>query len=836
MPVRALIFLALLGWPGLGQGQQPIAGGPAPAATSIHPSYGPLIHLRRLGGLALEPGSPPLRLDAYRAWAGLDADLEIWPPSVPAGSVWVMVQGRSSDTWLAYGPANHSQGRWIVPGVRLGEGIDQGRSYQLRAAILPEDLVPRSGHPVVGWLARALVFSPAVSISVEHRAVIPLQPAGAARLWISTIDHRTPAVLEPMATAAVVEVEGTLALPDDLATAAVSGESPQVYVVVRPAGGSGRRVFGPAGISGGTWRQAEVAVAEAGERHWLHYRLHAVLASEPPPGDLENDAAYSRWRHGARAASRSIDLTIRPRETPPSLPAPEIYLEAVKTAQGEILGDQQPVFVRTDDPIVEISGRVEGAPQGAYVWVLVHSPNTPVWETLGPALLEPPRWRLPLAAGSPRSPATGSRMMAILTTEAQLTGWVRYASWRRRALAVSESLSLQFVGAGETRDQGSAESSLRIRRVAGTVVGKAPAEAALSDDPSVQGSVTGLPADAGVWVASRPLKAQQWALSGPALIHGDHWYLPQARFADGTEATDRPGEFDLVALVATGEPPAPAIAQTDLRWLARATSPVVRIRDLDAKPRTRQRRTFTFWRALPMDLWLLPLAIVLLLVVLLTLASLFETFARLCLDLAQNVDRLSVYLHRQFAYLPRTRADASVIGLIVLAIALFAISVYLPVYTQVLATTFKLTEEVAKSLALMLVCATGLAGILIHLSLEFEDQERAGFLSNFLASLCMCVTPLLWFFQAVVYHHFYSQQLGSAGEASLPFAMALAAFFISFIETLAFFWATRLGLGVITWLCVHLLLAPLHLLARLAELAGKSRQPGDIHNKSEASP
>jgi len=436
-------------------------------------------------------------------------------------------------------------------------------------------------------------------------------------------------------------------------------------------------------------------------------------------GDVENDAAYSRWRQSATAASRSIDLTIRPRETPPSLPAPEVYLETVKTAQGEILRGQQPVMVRTDDPIVEIRGRVEGAPQGAYVWVLVHSPNTPVWETLGPALLEPPRWRLPLAASSPRNPGagTGWRMMAILSTDAQLTGWVNYASWRRQALAVSESLSLQFANAGETRDLGSAETSLRIRRVAGTVVGKGPAEAALSDDPSVQGSVTGLPADAGVWVASRHLQAQQWVLSGPALIDGDHWYLSQTRFVDGTVKADHPGEFDLVALVANGEPPAPAIAQADLRWLAHATSPVVRIRDFATKSRARQRRAFTSWRTLPMDLWLLLLAIVLLLIVLITLASLFEVFARLCLRLAQNVDRLSAYLHRQIGYLPRTRADASVIGLIVLAIA--------------------------------------------------------------------------------------------------------------------FFWGPRLGLGVIAWFCVHLLIAPLHLLARLAELAGKSRQPDDTHNKKE---
>lgn len=75
------------------------------------------------------------------------------------------------------------------------------------------------------------------------------------------------------------------------------------------------------------------------------------------------------------------------------------------------------------------------------------------------------------------------------------------------------------------------------------------------------------------------------------------------------------------------------------------------------------------------------------------------------------------------------------------------------------------------------------------------------------------VTLALWVVQALLYFQMYRSQV-EPGNIIVPSAMSGAAFFIAGIETLGFYWATRLGLEAVAWLSFHLLVGPPRLLAR----------------------
>src|SRR5262249_37315234 len=75
------------------------------------------------------------------------------------------------------------------------------------------------------------------------------------------------------------------------------------------------------------------------------------------------------------------------------------------------------------------------------------------------------------------------------------------------------------------------------------------------------------------------------------------------------------------------------------------------------------------------------------------------------------------------------------------------------------------------------------------------------------------VTTILWLFQFIIYSKFY---LTSGVNEAAAMALGGAALFISIVETMGFYWATRFGLGLFAWLVMSTcLLWPLQILAQI---------------------
>lgn len=796
-----------------------------------------------------------LTIESFDEAAGEDVRVEVWGladwdmVSLPGEetpsnlSIRVFVHDRSAGKWWPYGPARpEGNGSWVIHGVRFGEGAHQGQRFTLRAALVKElpDQRPLGAEE---WQSRAVAVSDPVYLSVRRRLILPY-PASpgvtAPAIWLSTIDHLTVSPTEALVVAPVAAVAGTFEWPgraldpavtgNGSASAATPAEAPLIYLVIRSAAADRWRIFGPAVLNGVKWEIRDVSIADPGEPQWRRFQLCAIISRRMfPQGSLNSPnrgyLPYREWWEAKISASEAVEVSIKPHAPVIGLPSPQIRMRFIQTP-GDTLSllpeansfSGEPLQIDSLGEVIQIGGEVTQLPQGASVWVLVNPLGSPLWEVHGRAITLPEggEWRLPFVAGERFQELRVSRfrLTALVSTQNLQPGLSDYEAWRANALAISDPVVI------EERRPFYREPSrllLRITEVGGKSAGNPHTEADIRLNAAVEGEINRLPEGASIWVGTRSRDSDNWHFSGPAFINQRRWDVPRAYFpstpnpgsAEEMQQRGKPGEtspagagYDLIAIAIRGDLPAATLSDRELHWYALATSPVVRV-----QPVPKFSASIITGGFAPL-LW-----IIVLLAIFAVLEYYFKTISAVAERVAEALEQLCDYLGEQFAEMPKPQVIPSTFGVLILALGIFAIVGYFPIYTHVLERVLKLSPEKSESLALLLIVFIGLAGVIMHLSVEFISRREGQlinrifdyFLNYALPITVLLVTLSLWGVQALLYLELYLAQV-EPGNIRIPAAMGAAAFFIAGIETLGFYWAARLGKDFFGWLLFHLFL------------------------------
>ncbi len=806
-----------------------------------------------------------LTFESFDEAAGEDVRVEIWGladwdiiplPGEDAQSnfsIRVFVHDRSAEKWWPYGPAQpEGNGSWVIHGVRFGEGAHQGQRFTLRAAVV-KDLPGQRPLSAEEWQSRAVAVSDPVYLTVRRRLILPYpaspevtEPA----IWLSTIDHLTVSPTEPLVVAPVAAVAGTFEWPGGPLTPSDSGtrneigtapaEKPLIYLVIRSAAADRWRIFGPAVLNGVKWEIRDVNIADPGEPQWLRFQMSAIIARRALPHGSINSPnrgylQYRDWWEAKISASEAVEVSVKPHTPVIGLPSPAIRMRFIQTLADtlSLLPDAnsfagEPLPIDSLGEVIQIGGEVTQLPQGASVWVLVNPIGSPLWEVHGRAIALPDggEWRLPFVAGERfrELNAYRFRLTALVSTQNLQPGLIDYAAWRANALAISDPV---VVEEKHPLYREPSRLMLRITEVGGKNAGNPHSEADIRGNAAVEGEINRLPEGALIWVGVRSNGSENWHFSGPAFINQRRWDVPRAYFpfdpGNGGTGEGQGGEnpqgtlaksavYDLVAIAARGDLPAAALSDRELHWYALATSPVVQVRPVSPLS------TSIIVGGFSNLLW-----IIILLALFAAMEYYFKTVSQVAEKLAEALEQLSRYLGAQFAEMPKPQVIPSTFGLLILALGIFAIVGYFPIYTHVLERVLKLSPEKSESLALLLIVFIGLAGVIMHLSVEFISHREGQlinrifdyFLNYALPVTVLLVTFSLWGVQALLYLELYLAQV-EPGNIRIPAAMGAAAFFIAGIETLGFYWAARLGKDFFGWLLFHLfLLGPPAVLAKI---------------------
>lgn len=860
-----IALIAALSLAGLGQEETPPAGefsgeSPRPQLPPRGEAENISVAIRWVAHEYLSPESERidrnyLTFESFDEAAGEDVRVEVWGladwdiiplPGEDAQSnlsIRIFVHDRSAEKWWPYGPAQpEGNGSWVIHGVRFGEGAHQGQRFTLRAAVV-KDLPGQRPLSAEEWQSRALAVSDPVYLTVRRRLILPY-PASpgvtAPAIRLSTIDHLTVSPTEALVVAPVAAISGTFEWPGRTPDPPVAGnrsanvtapaEVPLIYLVIRSAAADRWRIFGPAVLNGVKWEIRDVSIADPGEPQWLRFQLSAIITRRALPQGSINSAQrgylqYRDWWEAKISASEAVEVSVKPHTPVIGLPSPAIRMRFIQT-----LGDTlsllpeansfpgEPVQIDSLGEVIQIGGEVTQLPQGASVWVLVNPIGSPLWEVHGRAIALPEggEWRLPFVAGERfrESKVARFRLTALVSTQSLHPGLIDYPAWRANALAISDPVVV------EEKHPLYREPSrllLRITEVGGKTAGNPHTEADIRLSAAVEGEINRLPEGASIWVGTRGRDSDSWHFSGPAFINQRRWDVPRAYFppapgagsAGEAQRGGNPGKafpqsagYDLIAVAARGDLPAATLSDRELHWYALATSPVVRVQPVSGFSASIITGGFSHL------LW-----IIVLLAILVAMEYYFKTVSQVAEKLAEALEQLSRYLNAQFAEMPKPQVIPSTFGVLILALGVFAIVGYFPIYTHVLERVLKLSPEKSESLALLLIVFIGLAGVIMHLSVEFISHREGQlinrifdyFLNYALPITVLLVTFSLWGVQALLYLELYLAQV-EPGNIRIPAAMGAAAFFIAGIETLGFYWAARLGKDFFGWLLFHLFL------------------------------
>ncbi len=820
------------------------------------------VAIRWVAGEYLSPESERidrnyLAVESFDEAAGEDVRVEVWGladwdilplPGEEAQSnlsIRVFVHDRSAGKWWPYGPAQpEGNGSWVIHGVRFGEGAHQGQRFTLRAAVV-KDLPGQRPLSAEEWQSRAVAVSDPVYLTVRRRLILPypaLPEVTEPAIWLSTIDHLTVSPTEPLVVAPVAAAAGTFEWPGGALNLSGSGnhseagtapaEKPLIYLVIRSAAADRWRIFGPAVLNGVKWEIRDVNIADPGEPQWLRFQMSAIITRRALPG---GSLPYRDWWEAKISASEAVEVSVKPHAPVIGLPSPEIRMHFIQT-----LGDTlsllpeanafagEPLPIDSLGEVIQIGGEVTQLPQGGSVWVLVNPIGSPLWEVHGRAIALPDggEWRLPFVAGERFRELNVSRfrLTALVSTQNLQPGLIDYAAWRANALAISDPV---VVEEKHPLYREPSRLMLRITEVGGKNAGNPHTEADIRGNAAVEGEINRLPEGALIWVGVRSKGAENWHFSGPAFINQRRWDVPRAYFPfdsgnweagearrgeNPQEAFAKSAVYDLIAIAARGDLPAAALSDRELHWYALATSPVVQVRPVSPLS------TSIIAGGFSNLLW-----IIILLALFAAMEYYFKTVSQVAEKLAEVLEQLSRYLGAQFAEMPKPQVIPSTFGVLILALGIFAIVGYFPIYTHVLERVLKLSPEKSESLALLLIVFIGLAGVIMHLSVEFISHREGQlinrifdyFLNYALPVTVLLVTFSLWGVQALLYLELYLAQV-EPGNIRIPAAMGAAAFFIAGIETLGFYWAARLGKDFLGWLLFHLfLLGPPAALAKI---------------------
>lgn|GEM_PF-5339684 len=775
------------------------------------------VSIRWVGGEYISPETDGVErnyidLESFDETAGEDVRIDVWGVVEAALNIWVFVHDRAANKWWAYGRANReATGTWVAHGVRFGEGVFQGRRFTVRAAVMRRSPT-KAFLEAEEWQREALAISDPVYVSVKRRLVKSFdmpKNVQEPKIWLSTINYRTITPTETIVVEPTAEISGTYVSPVDSS----SGADEFIYALVRSATADKWRVFGPAVTNGVKWEIQNVDIADPGEPQWTRFKVSAIITNRQIE---ENAVSYSDWWELKTATSQPAEVSVKPLVATIERPNPALAIDYVQT-----LVDTQRVFSAEQtnldslQEILQIGGSLLRPGQGTSVWVLINPVGSELWEVHGPAITNSDSWRLPLVHSERMRRMHNStyRLIAIASTSTLPRGLLRYDEWRNQTLAISEGMTLVESRTTPRRQTRLALSIHEIeeRGVDDKIILPPSGRAAVS------GSVNSSSDKNYIWVGTRRNASDTWLFSGPALLDKKAWKVPNVFFAETPDKEAEPAEavYDLVAIATSDPLPSEEISGGELPRYALATSPVIRVEHVKS--------TFLQLAGLESSAhWLIWGLILLGLGIL--LEYYFRTISRMLDSLADASGELSDYLATQFQDMPRPKVIPSAFGVIILLLGVYAIVGYFPIYVHVLETVLNLTREESESLALLLIIFIGLAGVIIHLSLDFISERKSDhFLTKIfdyalnyaLPITVLVVTLALWGVQALLYLEMYLNQV-EPGNTRIPAAMGAVAFFIAGIETLGFYWATRLGKEFFSWLFFHVfVLGPPAILSRV---------------------
>ena len=691
-----------------------------------------------------------ITFESFDEVAGEDVRVEVWGLPEINLDIYIFVHDRTAEKWWVYGKANkEGNGIWVTHGVRFGEGAHQGQRFTLRAAIMRQ---PPSGKLIEAeeWQRNAIAISDPVYVTIKRRLVRPYKAVDVVaepQLWLSTIDHLTVSPTEPMVVPASAGIAGTYALPPHLQTAFAAEKAPYIYALIRSTATDRWRVFGPAVLNGAKWEIRDVDIGDPGEPQWVKFKISTVMARKRLSPDY---VEYDEWWINKIAASDPVEVSVKPHTPTINRTFPKIDITFLQT-----LSDTQAVF--TDAPlsvdsledIIQVGGKVAHLPQGASIWLLINPIGTPLWEVHGKAIVTRPTWRLPVVHSGrfKMLDASKYRMQAIVSTSTLTPGLIDYDNWRMNTLSISEGLVINEPK--KPFQHSYSHLRIKIEEIGGEDIDSPETFANLRVNSRVEGEIDYVSPDVSIWVGTRKNDTDTWYFSGPAFVNSNRWNIPNTYFhqlfADNNSDTDY--SYDIVALATRGHLQVSAVTDDELQWYALATSPVERVKSYDFGA--------IHFANFGGGLYTVLLFFIIL-GLLLALEYYFRIISQVSESLADVFDEFTAYLRTQFADMPKPEVIPSALGILILGFGLFAIIGYFPIYTHVLERVLKLTPEKSESLALLLIVFIGLAGVIVHLSIEYISERKGEFINRIfdyflnygLPITVLLVTFALWGVQA----------------------------------------------------------------------------------------
>jgi len=792
--------------PGLG------FGGPSLAEPAS-----PQLVITKVGQQRVSSGVDRVVIERLYDNNGLDIHMRIWP-LCDGRDVHIEVTAEASSFIRLYGPAHETtDGNYCVYGVRLGEKVDQARSFTVRALALPQSEIPPK-LSVGWWHARAKAVSDPLSVKVLRRVVPPEDC-----IWIQTVDEQTVSsrsdettVVDPVCT-----VVGTLQWNEPSSPT----RPPYVYLIKQIPGAINDRfeILGPAKVEGIRWEISNASLVDMDPKI-RSLTLSAIITDVRLD---QGEAALDRWAEAALAKSRSVNVFVRDWQTSPMHGRPDISIAAlVAMGRKYPVRPNRSIVLDPEVAKVDLEGNVVGLPEGACVRIILGRPNSEYDQWLVDpvaAFLKDDgnvgcRWTLLDLDLSTIlfEPGSDLVLLAVVTDPSLPATIMNRAQWRQSVIQVSEKVHLE--GLRSTRQ---VQPEVRICRVGGMPVEKEQYPT-VGNGSSVEVEILDATDRLQVWLACREEGHKSWQLEGPVpRITENRWYLP-ALSLEQTDSLASHSSVSICAFVNLGGPkPREQTWQRD----AIVMSPVVRVKRAmlsgsghePGKHLTKDEPTKRRMTQLGMWLvWALVLGMLAALEYRLNLVSVTAD------SIARSVDGAIVYLRDSMRPVEKVHVPSTLIAAILLALGSLAIQSYYPLYTEVVMATFNMSRTVAQGLARMLIIVVVLAGILFDIGRRKWEQdgeaveENPGWGYYVTTGFVVVILSCLIIFQATLYREYYG--MVATGHL-VPRAMSMAAFLVAALEALNFFWVIRLGLGGLAWLCVQLLLLPFWLLSSACKLA-----------------
>jgi hypothetical protein len=735
-----------------------------------------------LDGRPLDPSSP-LNVDQSGEVAGTRA--------TPRGRfVYLAIHPVDSRAWYLAGPAETAGKNWRFRDVRFAALI-RPDSGLVDAFAFESDELEREG--LIGgppFPSKMIAASPTVRIQILPDAT----PAVTLSRFV-TPDGR----VQPLATSD----RGPFRTKDaELSLSGTATDIPRghgVWVLVNPVDSPFWIVAGAAVTTQTEWIFPQLRLEAPGRPSTSRFRVAAVVAEGLRVGVV----GYDRWSRRSRAISPlvSIDLQRDPRQ-PGTAPAAEttsppgdIAIAIARIADVSV-GSAHTVRV---GGLGAVDIRADGVPTDGQVWLGRAAVDPGSMHFVRAVRVDDSLWRVPavelgartMADPIPESELDGADTLTAIVTSTSLQSHDSdAAAWPQYAWAISAPITvLPHRGWGETVTFQIA----RAARIAGQWWWSA-----------VAGIVLLAIALAGWRMRPNATSPGAAAIAEPAAPHTAHGNrLPGAPAWNGS---------------------GPLASLMVLAGLIMMTN-------------------------------YLTVALVLVMLGLVYLARRSRPLIVAARHLGAFADEAVTHIHQKVGDPPPLDAVSTVFGLLLLGFGAVAIAGYFPIYRHVLQKMLGLSSNDGQSLALLLIVFIGLTGVMADATNRYAARNRdltpalpaaeqsesvnawAGFLATLIhivsLTLLVAVAVALLGFQSILYFEFYKTQ--AAPGSLIPVAFGAAAFFISGIEMVNFYWGSRLSLDFLGWVFKRVvLLGPFVLLAGVARVIDETGQVASAPSADKA--